>query len=61
MKTIIDNQSPMPDTIYRYTCKGCGAIREVVTLLGLTDAQKRHVRKGFCPICELKRIMKGEK
>jgi len=51
----------MPDSIYRYTCKGCGAIREVVTLLGLTDAQKRHVRKGFCPICELKRIMKGEK
>ena len=51
----------MADYIYRYTCKGCGAIREVVTLRELTKDQKRHVRNGFCPSCELKRIMKGEK
>lgn len=49
----------MTDSIYRYTCKGCGEIREVVTRMGLTDAQKRHVRQSYCPSCELKRIMKG--
>ena len=50
----------MPDSIYRYTCKGCGAIREVVTLRGLTDAQKRHIRKESCPVCKLKGIVKGD-
>ena len=50
----------MADSIYRYTCKGCGAIREVVTLRELTDAQKRHVRQSYCPSCELKKIVKGE-
>ena len=51
----------MHDFVYRYTCKGCGAVREVRTLHELTADQKRHVRQGFCPSCELKRIMKGEK
>ena len=50
----------MADYIYRYTCKGCGAIREVVTLRGLTDAQNRHVRQSYCPSCELKKIVKGD-
>jgi len=50
----------MNDFVYRYTCKGCGAIREVATLRKQTDAQKRQVRQRYCPICELKKIMKGD-
>ena len=50
----------MADFVYRYTCKGCGAIREVKTLRELTKDQKRHVRHGFCPSCELKKIVKGD-
>jgi predicted Fe-S protein YdhL (DUF1289 family) len=49
----------MADFVYRYTCKGCGAIREVVTLRKLTADQKRHIRKELCPVCKLKEIMKG--
>ncbi len=49
----------MPDSIYRYTCKGCGAIREVVTLRELTADQKRNLRKESCAVCQLKEIMKG--
>ena len=50
----------MHEFIYRYTCKGCGAIREVITLRELTPDQKRHLRKESCPVCRLKGIMKGE-
>ena len=49
----------MPDSIYRYTCKGCGAIREVVTLRKLTADQKRHIKRELCPVCKLKEIVKG--
>lgn len=49
----------MADFVYRYTCKGCGAIREVVTLKELTKDQKRHIRQSDCPVCQLKKIMKG--
>ena len=39
----------MHDFVYRYTCKGCGAILEAVTLRGrgLTDAQKKACQKGI--------------
>lgn len=50
----------MADSIYRYTCKGCGAIREVVTLRGLTEDQKRHIRQSDCPSFQLKGIVKGD-
>ena len=50
----------MADFVYRYTCKGCGAIREVVTLMELTADQKRHLRKESCAVCRLKGIMKGD-
>lgn len=49
----------MHDFVYRYTCKGCGAIREVRTLRELTKDQKRHIRKESCAVCQLKEIMKG--
>ena len=49
----------MHDFVYRYTCKGCGAIREVRTLRELTTDQKRHLRKESCAVCQLKGIMKG--
>jgi hypothetical protein len=50
----------MQDYIYRYQCKICKAIREVRTLRELTAAQKRHIRKSDCPVCELKKIVKGD-
>lgn len=49
----------MADFVYRYTCKGCGAVREVRTLRELTKDQKRHLRKESCAVCQLKEIMKG--
>jgi DNA-directed RNA polymerase subunit RPC12/RpoP len=49
----------MADFVYRYTCKGCGAIREVRTLRDLTADQKRHLRQSDCPACQLKGIVKG--
>ena len=49
----------MHDFVYRYTCKGCGAIREVRTLRELTKDQKRNLRKESCAVCQLKEIMKG--
>lgn len=50
----------MHEFVYRYTCKGCGAIREVRTLRELAAYQKRYMRQKDCPSCELKGIMKGE-
>jgi hypothetical protein len=50
----------MTDYTYRYTCRGCGAVREVRTLRELTATQKRHLRKESCAVCRLKGIMKGE-
>ena len=49
----------MPDSIYRYTCKGRGAVREVRTLHELTAGQKRHILQSDCPFCQLKGIVKG--
>ena len=50
----------MPDSIYRYTCRKCGAVREVRTLKELTKDQKRHIRQSDCPVCQLKEIVKGD-
>ncbi|MFA7462254.1 MAG: hypothetical protein WCY59_03810 [Anaerovoracaceae bacterium] len=47
----------MTDYTYRYTCRGCGAVREVRTLRELTATQKRHIREKCCPGCELRRLM----
>jgi DNA-directed RNA polymerase subunit RPC12/RpoP len=49
----------MNDFVYRYTCRKCGAVREVRTLRELTADQKRHIRQSDCPVCQLKGIMKG--
>jgi DNA-directed RNA polymerase subunit RPC12/RpoP len=49
----------MTDSIYRYTCRKCGAVREVRTLKELTKDQKRHIRQSDCPACQLKELMKG--
>lgn len=46
----------MNDFVYRYTCRKCGAVREVRTLRGLTADQKWHIRQSDCPVCQLKGI-----
>ena len=50
----------MNDFVYRYTCRKCGAVREVRTLRELTADQKRHIRQSDCPVCQLKGIVKGD-